>query len=483
MTSRRSSVSWVALVALALAGCGGGVDDAAGGAGGGPGGGGGEPNGEPTFYADVLPILQRSCLHCHSEGRIGGFSLATYEQARAQAGIIAAVTADGRMPPWHAVDTDVCQPQRPWLDDARLSDAEKATLRAWADTDAPEGDPADGPGDYQLPPTGLADPDLELEPANPSIVEGDVDQFTCVVYDPGLDADVFVEALNFEAGNAKVAHHALVFRVDRADAEALSGGDERFECFGAPGPDLIHAWAPGQTALELPPTVGMPLSPDQVIVVQMHYHPTGTSAEQDTSKIQLRFAAAEPEWEFTIALPGNASSAPQLLAGPNDGAEPEFTIPAGAEDHVERMVFEVPQLPADLPVLVVGTHMHYVGVDARFWIERAQPGRRRARGGVPRAHPRVGLQLAARLPVRRVDRRPAEALGRRSAAARVSLRQLAEEPVRRPGPGGPGPVRAPGRDARRGDARRDVPRRDRLPGSPLLTPRDEVALRRSFHGT
>ena len=349
------------------------MDAAAGGAGGGPGGGGGEPNGEPTFYADVLPILQRSCLHCHSEGRIGGFSLATYEQARAQAGIIAAVTADGRMPPWHAVDTDLCQPQRPWLDDARLSDAEKATLRAWADTDAPEGDPADGPGDYQLPPTGLADPDLELEPANPSIVEGDVDQFTCVVYDPGLDADVFVEALNFEAGNAKVAHHALVFRVDRADAEALSGGDERFECFGAPSPDLIHAWAPGQTALELPPTVGMPLSPNQVIVVQMHYHPTGTSAEEDTSKIQLRFAAAEPEWELTIALPGNASSAPELLAGPNDGAGPEFTIPAGAEDHVERMVFEVPQLPADLPVLVVGTHMHYVGVDARFWIERPNP--------------------------------------------------------------------------------------------------------------
>lgn len=365
----------LAFSVLGLVACGGStIEDGLGGAGGGPGSGGGGPSAEPTFYADVLPILQRSCLHCHSEGRIGGFSLATYEEARTQAGVIAAVTGDGRMPPWHAIETDLCQPTHGWANDARLSDEEKATLRAWADADAPEGDPADGPGDYELPPTGLTGADLELEPANPSIVEGDSDQFVCVVYDPQLSGDTFVEGLNFEADNDKVTHHALLFRVDRSTADSLAGGGERFDCFGAPAGDLIHAWAPGQVPLELPEAVGMPLGANDVIVVQMHYHPTGTTTEEDASRIQLRFSEVEPSWELTIALPGNASSAPELLDGPNDSGGPEFVIPAGAEDHVERMVFEVPDLPVELPVLFVGTHMHYVGVDARFWIERPNPG-------------------------------------------------------------------------------------------------------------
>jgi hypothetical protein len=48
-------------------------------------------------------------------------------------------------------------------------------------------------------------------------------------------------------------------------------------------------------------------------------------------------------------------------------------VPAGAEDHVEQMVIEVPEIPIELPVLVVGTHMHYVGVDIRLWVERDNP--------------------------------------------------------------------------------------------------------------
>src|SRR5947199_7897760 len=34
----------------------------------------------PTFYGDVLPILEQHCQSCHRAGAIGPMSLVTYEQ-------------------------------------------------------------------------------------------------------------------------------------------------------------------------------------------------------------------------------------------------------------------------------------------------------------------------------------------------------------------------------------------------------------------
>ncbi len=364
---------FVLLSASGLAACESDPEGTGGTGVGGDGSGGGAPADGPTFYKDVLPLLQRSCLTCHSAGRIGGFSLATYEEAKTQAGMIAAVTEAGIMPPWHAAETDACQPRLAFRDDPRLTDDEKALLRAWDDAGAPEGDPADGPPDFQIADPDLENADITMTPAEPFTVEGDRDEFVCVVYDPGLDADENVEAIHVVPGNTKVAHHALVFRLDRASADELSGGSERFDCFGAPPGDLIHAWAPGGRPLELPPTVGMPLAADQVLVVQMHYHPTGTSTEEDATSLQVRFMDDTPVYDYQIALPGNESGAPGLLPDPDDRGQPEFRIPAGSNEHVEQMTIEVPTIPIELPILVVANHMHYVGVDQRFWIERASP--------------------------------------------------------------------------------------------------------------
>ena len=42
------------------------------------------PSGQsaPTFYKDVLPILQNNCQTCHRPGEVAPMSLLTYEQAR-----------------------------------------------------------------------------------------------------------------------------------------------------------------------------------------------------------------------------------------------------------------------------------------------------------------------------------------------------------------------------------------------------------------
>jgi hypothetical protein len=376
------SSGWVAAVftvvalpvVLGTVGCD--ADGGDGSATGGSGQGGTAPTGDVTFHKDVEPILQKSCLGCHYEGKIGGFSLLDYETAKPLASAMAAAVEEGRMPPWGAHDTDECQPSRPWRNDLRLPAEEVALLRAWADGGAPKGDPAHAPPAYVPPADGLANKSLEIPAPVASTIEGSSDQFTCVVYDPQLTEEKWVDGIHFIAGNTKVDHHALTFRVPRDRAQELSGGAPTFPCFGGAPGEIIHVWAPGTQPFELPADVGIKLSPDEVVVVQMHYHPTGSTTETDQSTVQLRFRDETPSWEFYVLFPGNAEDAGDgLLPGPNDGAAgPEFRIPANVSDHVEKMVIQVPnEVILDLPILMVMAHMHYVGVDLKFEIERASP--------------------------------------------------------------------------------------------------------------
>ena len=101
----------------------------------------------PTFYADVLPILQQNCQICHQPagrnmgGMIAPWPLVTFEDARARAPRMASAVQEGRMPPWSAAD----QHKGTFSNERILEDEEKATIIAWAEEGAPAGNPADAP--------------------------------------------------------------------------------------------------------------------------------------------------------------------------------------------------------------------------------------------------------------------------------------------------------------------------------------------------
>ena len=88
----------------------------------------------PTFYKDVLPILQANCQTCHRPGEVAPMSLLTYEQARPWARAIKAAVTSRQMPPWFA------DPGYAHLsNERRLVEREINTLAAWADNGAPAG--------------------------------------------------------------------------------------------------------------------------------------------------------------------------------------------------------------------------------------------------------------------------------------------------------------------------------------------------------
>src|SRR5205814_4799841 len=95
-----------------------------------------------TFAKDVAPILQAKCQECHQPDSIAPMSLLTYQEARPWARSIKERVASRQMPPWH-IDKSVGIQK--FKNDMSLTDDQIATLVAWVDGGALEGNPADLP--------------------------------------------------------------------------------------------------------------------------------------------------------------------------------------------------------------------------------------------------------------------------------------------------------------------------------------------------
>src|SRR5262245_9996816 len=88
----------------------------------------------PTWNQDVAPIVFANCITCHRPGEVAPMSLMSYQDARPWAKGIKAKVAARQMPPWFA------DPRYGKFENKRaLTDAQIATIAAWADAGAPQG--------------------------------------------------------------------------------------------------------------------------------------------------------------------------------------------------------------------------------------------------------------------------------------------------------------------------------------------------------
>ena len=306
----------------------------------------------PTYSKDVASILQKNCQECHRPGQVGPFALENYEQAKKRASDIASVVADRAMPPWKA-DPHVGVKFK----DARtLSEHDIATVVAWAEAGAPEGNRADLP-----PPAKFSDdwqlgtPDLVVDiGADFQVPASGDDIYRCFVVPTHLEKDQYVTAVEYRPGNRRVVHHILAYvdisgkARERDQAEPGPG----YTCFGGPG-DPIHGglggWAPGNQPSFLPDGIGRSLPKESDIIVQVHYHPQG-KAETDRSRIGLYFAR-KPIKQVThwgVVL--------------NPGLE----LPPGQSNVEVKAAWEV---PVDITAYSVSPHMHLLGRDMQISVK------------------------------------------------------------------------------------------------------------------
>jgi len=307
-----------------------------------------KPN--PTFYRDVLPILQSRCQGCHRAGGISALPLETFEQAQRKAAAVANAVASRTMPPWFA-DPKVGH----FSNDPSLSAEEIATIASWSESGAPAGDPSNAP-----PPRhwnagwNIPQPDkiIQMPVAVKLPAQGQV-EYTYEIVPTGFTEDKWIQEIEVHPSSPEHVHHAVVY-IRPPDSKWLRGApvgvpfanatlaDEKIKRDTRwTDSDVLLVYAPGSSPDEWPSNMAKFIPAGSDLVFQIHYTTNGTPAEDQTS-VGLIFAKSPPP-QRVLTL--------QLT---ND----KFVIPPGADD------FRVEvhgTLPNDCTLLSLFPHMHLRG--------------------------------------------------------------------------------------------------------------------------
>ena len=245
----------------------------------------GQTAAEATFARDVLPILQRSCQRCHRPGTAAPMSLLTYEDTRPWARAIKDRVIQRQMPPWH-LDRSIGE----YANDPSLTDAEIATIAAWVDAGAPEGDPTDAPPPIDLAALGewaFGEPDLVVQMKEGFLipVEGD-DFYPSEVVDSGLTEDRYVKWVQILPEAYCCVHHSHVY-VSSPEGPAAEGVGLGMGSNSDVEIDLIE-YGMGNTGDYYPDGTGKLLKAGSRFRFTTHYHPWGQEI-RDRQKVGIKF--------------------------------------------------------------------------------------------------------------------------------------------------------------------------------------------------
>jgi len=302
----------------------------------------------PTFYRDVLPILEQHCQSCHRAGAIGPMPLVTYGQTRPWARMIQEAVRLKKMPPWFA------DPRYGhFLNDPSLTAQQIETLSSW--TDAPAGDAHDAPAPRQLTDGwNIPQPDLVVRMPKPVEIpaHGDI-EYTFEIVPTCFSRDMWVQMSEIRPSSRQSVHHAVVY-IRPPDsrwlrhapagvpftASSLTGEQDRRGAH-ATDSDMLLVYAPGSSPDHWPNGMAKLVPGGSDLVFQMHYTTNGHLGSDQTS-IGIVFAK-EPPRQRVLTL--------QLT---NDS----FVIPPGADDY---RVEVHGTLPNDATLLSLFPHMHLRG--------------------------------------------------------------------------------------------------------------------------
>jgi hypothetical protein len=328
-----------------------------------------------TYYQDVKPIIDAKCAGCHRDGGVAPFSLTSYEDAVAYAGISRIAVELGNMPPWHAAEE--CND---YYASRALEPADKAMFLEWVDAGTLEGSPEDEGPPLEVESTSLARVDSTLtmpESYTPAPAPGKYDDYRCFIVPWPETITKYVTGLRVRAGNQAVAHHAIAFLAQPEDAavyQDLDAGDAGpgWACFGGtggPAREWLGAWVPGQTGADLPAGLGLEVRPGSLIVLQMHYN-TLYAANGGGG-----VAPDQTSLDFRIDDQVDKVAHVQPWADPNWVLGGDMPIPANEPDVVHSFAFDPTIVPfggADsVEIYHAGLHMHLLGTSGRLSIERA----------------------------------------------------------------------------------------------------------------
>jgi hypothetical protein len=264
---------------------------------------------EISYAKTIAPILEKNCVHCHSEGGIAPWAMSDYRMVQGFAPMMREVIRTKQMPPWHA-DPAVGE----WQHDAGLSDEDASLLISWIEAGAPRGEGEDPLAGIEPPENKwtLGEPDLIIDiPAYDVPASGVVDYTFPFVNNP-LDRDVWVVAATIIPGDTQAVHHVLMGSADQPPTD-----NDREGVFQ----NYIMGYAPGNESAYMPEGTGVFVPVGGVYLFQMHYTPYG-KASTDKTRVGLYFA--KPDQPPENFLRQHVVLNPKISIPPQDAAHEEF---------------------------------------------------------------------------------------------------------------------------------------------------------------
>lgn len=322
----------------------------------------------PTYHQDVGPIVAEHCASCHQPGAIGPGSLLEYAQIAARAPFIKQVVVDRVMPPWLAAPG--CSD---YEHNRALSDDDIATIAAWVDAGAPEGEASAALVTAAPPAGGMSRIDHTLSLPEAYEPHKKPDDYRCFLIDWPEDEVSFVTGFGVSPDNLTTVHHVIAFvaRPSQVKAyEALDRAEEGagYTCYGGPGggnsgeTGFLGAWAPGNPPADYPAGTGVRMEPGSKVILQVHYNMVTYDGRPDRSSIQLKVDSSvdrEASWAF--------------FANPAWVFGGDMPIPAGDPDVEHSFALDVTAFVSPgrgVTLYEAGLHMHTHGVAAKLDIVR-----------------------------------------------------------------------------------------------------------------
>jgi hypothetical protein len=349
--------------------------------------------GAPTFSKDVAPIFYRHCAGCHHPDDIAPMSLVDFKSARPWAKAIREAVLSRKMPPWFA-DTRF----EKFSNDPRLSAAELATIQAWVDGGAAEGDRRDLPkAPVFTDGWKLGTPDRVVDIGEDFKVTPGNDAYEHFIVPTNFTTGMWIRAAEIRPGNRRVVHHVHVNLVQdsgqmgpttiegmkglgtylvkeakltriRADAPVVDNACAD----GLPDLPFLHGFQEGALASFLPGR-----APDVFAEGTAKWIPPGAKLE---FVVHYARTSGAPQTDRTSVGFYLVPGPPERVLRRMDLRNFFFQIPPNAAAHEVKRCYTFER---DKLLLSITPHMHYRGKDVRYDLVRPN-GERQTLLYVPR---------------------------------------------------------------------------------------------------
>lgn len=294
---------------------------------------------EVTWSSDVAAIFQEKCQDCHRPDSIAPMSLLTYDQAKMFAPVIKYRVENRVMPPWHLNPNVGIQD---FINNRGLTEEERATIVAWADQGALEGDTSRAPAPrvfnealiWRLEEQMGAPPDLVVQSETYDLPAVTQDKWFRPVTPTGLTEEKWVKAIEIRPmtpATRGVVHHSLAFLLQQEDGTAGLPEDVDVPF----GPNLFMEWAVGKAGQIFRPDTGKLMLPGSQIMWEMHMHANGERVPNAQVELAVWFHD-EPPAHRTILSMLDARGPNSLDIPPNEIAVTQGTFVLAAPARLEN---------------------------------------------------------------------------------------------------------------------------------------------------